>query len=301
MCKLRLAVVALLAVGLIACRPAARPEGEGPQRDEPTIALEDHRTGKTENMPLEEYLQGVVAGEIPNHWPVEALGAQAIVARTFTLKKLDEGLKPSTDEKKFQAYNADNINDNIRQAVKNTRGQVITHEGKLVNAFFHSCSGGKTATPREGLGFTQEPTPYLQVVNDPEPCDDPAKESWQAAFSRSEIVAAAAEQDTQLQPDFASVAIKEYGPSGRALTIAFGDQKVHAVPLRLALGPTRMRSTLLTDLRLEGDQVVMAGRGFGHGVGLPQFSALQMARAGQSPTEIIERFYQNVEITAWYR
>ena len=94
--------------------------------DEPTISVYMHESGEVQNMPLETYLEGVVAAEMDPTWPLEALRAQAIVARTFTLKKMEEGVpkrntQASTDPNEFQAYNASRVNDRVKQAVKDTR------------------------------------------------------------------------------------------------------------------------------------------------------------------------------------
>ena len=105
---------------------------------------------KVERMDIETYLMGVVAGEMKNDWPLEALKAQAILARTFTLKFLEtkksgyEGADISTDVTEAQAYNAQMINENVRRAVEETRGVVMAYGDTLPQAWFHAHSGGKT-------------------------------------------------------------------------------------------------------------------------------------------------------------
>ncbi len=108
---------------------------------EPVLKVFIAETGKIASIPFEEYLKGVVAAEMEPDWPLEALGAQAIVARTFTLQKIAEkggvparGTHASTDIKEFQAYNADKITENVRQAVKKTRGKVVVKDGEFIRA-----------------------------------------------------------------------------------------------------------------------------------------------------------------------
>ena len=298
-----LVVIALLAVAYGRMpRPFGRPApGAG---EEPTITLYLHSQNTTRQIKLEDYVQGVVAAEIDPKWPLEALKAQAIVARTFTLQKKDEGnarrlhgTDACDDKDHFQAYDPSRINDNVRWAVQETRGMVITSGGKPIRAWFHSNSGGKTATAEEGLGFTQEPTPYLTVVDDPMSLQDaPATEkSWTATFSVDEIRAAAAKMGKNVT-SVTSVAIGRRGPSGRAMTIRIGNVELSAPELRTALGPERMKSTLLDSVALDGGRVVMKGKGWGHGVGLSQWGAEAMAKAGKKAEDIITFYYKGIRL-----
>ena len=105
---------------------------------------------ETKEMDLETYLQGVVAGEMKNDWPLEALKAQAILARTFVLKFCTDkeskyqGADISTDIEEAQAYDATAVNERVEQAVGETRGLVLSYGGELPYAWFHSHSGGVT-------------------------------------------------------------------------------------------------------------------------------------------------------------
>ena len=213
--------------------------------------------------------------------------------------KTKAGTDASTDVKEFQAYRPERINDNVRRAVENTRGEVITWRGQLVNAFFHSCSGGMTATAPEGLGFTQEPTPYLRAVKD-ETCDTPEKQNWTANFSKQKIKDAAAQVGAQIG-DFNSVEIAEKGPSGRATKLKFGTATLSAPGLRLAIGPDQMKSTLFSEVMVNGDQVVFKGHGWGHGVGMAQESAKKKAERGQKAEQIVRHYYRGVKIEKWYK
>ncbi|MDF2566046.1 MAG: SpoIID/LytB domain protein, partial [Massilibacillus sp.] len=153
---------------------------------EPTLSVYMHETGETKQMKLEEYLAGVVAGEMKNDWQVEALAAQAIMARTFTLQALEkgqltkEGTNASTDIKEFQAYNASAINDNIRNAVQMTRGKVVTYQSTPIMGWFNASAGGQTAMAKEGLDYKEEDPPFIQSVSSPDDMAPADVQSWMA-------------------------------------------------------------------------------------------------------------------------
>jgi len=299
----------ILAVALSACAPWRRPASPYQRvTTEPELTVYLHRTGQTERMSMETYLEGVVAGEMEPTWHLEALKAQAILARTFTIEQLQRrggtreltGTDVSTDETQFQAYDADRINDNVRQAVSETRGMIMTNaRGEPVRAWYHADAGGKTATADEGLAFRDAPTPHIQVVE--APSNNPEAE-WQASFSTSEFLNAVrqAKPGTRVT-SVSNVSIARRGPSGRATEIAVGNERVPAVALRVALDPRRMRSTMLTSISVQGGQVVMQGRGFGHGVGLPQWSARYLAEQGQGAAQIMQRFFRGVSVERWWQ
>jgi len=300
--------IALILILIVACTPQKRPEQKEPTDQEPTISLYVAETGETKEIALEEYLYGVVAAEMDPKWPREALAAQAIIARTFTLVKIEEGGVPargtdaSTDIEEFQAYNPDRINDNVVKAVDSTRGEVARYQGKLIKTWFHADAGGKTATAEEGLGYTQSPTPFIQVVDDPGiNITVEENKNWQVSFPIAQV-ANAVEQVTGQNPgNFTAAEITEKGPSGRATRIRFGQTEVSGPALRLALGSTEMRSTLLTGLSVQGGKVVMTGKGFGHGVGMSQWGARALAEKGKSPEEIVQYFFKDVEIVKEYK
>lgn len=270
---------------------------------EPTITVYFHETGQVKSMPLETYLEGVVAAEMDPNWPMEALEAQAIVARTFTLRKMEEGPIPgrgtnaSTDPKEFQAYNASRVNDRVKQAVQNTRGKVITYKGKPILAWFHASSGGITASAVEGLGFKKEPTPYASPVPD---VQAQPVHTWFYRFPTSEVIRAAAETGVTLDK-VTSIQIGRKGPSGRAETLIISGKEVSAPAFRLAIGANKMKSTLLDQVQLEGNSVYMKGRGEGHGVGLSQWGAWLMAQQGKSSEEIVRYYFKGVKIESKWK
>ena len=118
----------------------------------PMLSVYDIKAEKLETLSVEDYLPAVLAGEMAGDWPLEALKAQAILARTFVMqfvsqkKSMYDGADISTDIKEAQAYDASGINDRIRQAVRETRGMVMNAGGELPYAWFHAHSGWMRAS-----------------------------------------------------------------------------------------------------------------------------------------------------------
>ncbi len=120
---------------------------------------------------------------------------------------------------------------------------------------------------------------------------------WKASFSFKELEAAAKEAgQTVAVKAGTDIAIGEKGKSGRAMTITIGGKPIEAAKLRIALGSTKMRSTLLTGLQVSGNNVVMEGKGYGHGVGMSQWGAYQMAEQGKKAEDIVMHYFQNVKL-----
>ena len=272
----------------------------------PVLKVYDVKAEKLIEESVEEYVPAVLAGEMAGDWPLEALKAQAILARTFVLQFVTqktsryEGADISTDIEEAQAYNADAVNDRIRQAVKETRGLVLNHGGELPYAWFHAHSGGLTARAKEGLDYEKDEPGYTQCVkgmeNDEAP---PEAQSWQAAFTTDEVIAAMRDVGAKID-EVTSISIGQRGESGRAMTLLVSGKEVSAPALRIALGSTKMRSCLLESLRVEDGQVKMKGRGYGHGVGMSQWGAYAMAKEGKTVEEIVMHYFTGVTLNrAW--
>ncbi len=307
------ALIALLL--LEACAPLRRPAPRGnvppiPEqisrgtRQEPMLKVYMHETQSVEEMAMEEYIAGVVAAEMDPKWPLEALAAQAILARTFTLQKIasqgevpDRNAHASTDIEEFQAYDASRINDRVRQAVNRTRGEVAVAKGQFIRAWFHANSGGQTADAVEGLAFDKEPTPYVVSIEDgvsvqAAPGD---QQAWTATFSKAEVRQAVQAVGPSVG-DFSRVEIVERGPSGRATKLGIGSAVVSATAFRLSIGSTRMRSTFLEDIAVRGNSVVFTGKGYGHGVGMSQWGAKGRADRGEKAETIVQAYYKEISI-----
>lgn len=268
----------------------------------PILKVYDVESESIAEMDLETYVMGVLAGEMKNDWPEEALKAQAILARTFVLKFVEtkdsqyEGADISTDISEAQAYSEVNINENVREAVEETRGLVMSYEGELPQAWFHAHAGGITELPSVALEYKEADPAYLSVTDSPDSEDAPENvKNWTATFDGETFQKACADAGLSTGlPE--TVEIGETGESGRAKTLLVNGEAVSAPSLRLQLGANEMKSTLLTSVEVEDGSVTMQGRGFGHGVGMSQWGAYGMAEDGAEATEIIRHYFQNVDI-----
>lgn len=253
-------------------------------------------------MDIESYLYGVLAGEMKNDWPMEALKAQAILARTFVIRFLSEkqskyeGADISTDIEEAQAYNADEINERVRAAVDETRGLVVCYENEPIYAWFHSHSGGQTAEAAEGLSY-KDAAPYTKSVRGTEnESSDIEAQEWTATFTVQEVLSAAKECGVKAGDALEGISLGEKGESGRTLKVIINDMPAPANELRIALGSAKMRSTLLTGIDLKNGQVTISGKGYGHGVGMSQWGAYAMAEEGKKAEEIVRYYFNNVDI-----
>jgi stage II sporulation protein D len=289
-------------------KPAQMPAipqqiSKGPGK-EPTLKVFFEEENEIREMPFEQYIEAVVAGEMKNWFHEEALAAQAILARTFALEFIagrgHSALNPeahiSTSFEEAQAWNPAAVNDRVRRAVSRTRGRVAVNNGKYIKAWFHSHAGGTTARAKEGLNFEGPEPPYTKVVRSVEGRDAPKDfAAWRAVFTKQEVADALGKLGRN-PGDFSAVRVVERGPSGRATRIRIGDAEVHGADLRTTLDSTKYKSNLLTSARVEGDKVIFQGKGFGHGVGMSQWGAQEMARRGQNADAIITHYFEDVAI-----
>ena len=310
---------AILAVMMLAtgCMRGGEPEQWTPTEDVPKIpkkldkaesagmpslTVYDTDRETASEMDIETYVEGVVAGEMKNDWPLEALKAQAILARTFTLKFCEDktskykGADISTDVTEAQAYDAKSVNDRVRQAVRETRGMAMAWKGEYPYAWFHAHSGGMTELPTVSLDFDKEDPAYLKPVESQESDDAPESvKAWTAKFTRDQVARACADAGRKVKT-VESVEIGEKGESGRAKTLKINGEDISAASFRIAIGANKLKSTLIDSVEIEGDSVTFTGRGFGHGVGMSQWGAYAMAEQGQRAEDIIRHYFQDVSI-----
>lgn len=278
-----------------------------PSAAPPVLRIALHEQDAIISMDIETYVAGVVAGEMPNTWPEAALQAQAILARTFVLKFITEkesrydGADISTDIAEAQAYDAAAVNGRILRAVSATRGEILlTSDGTLPYTWFHAHSGGMTELAVAGLDWQGAEPSHTQVIAGEDSADAPdSVREWTAEFPLADFLAACRAAGAQVN-SASAVTVAQKGESGRAVTLLVDGTTVNAARLRIALGSTQMRSTLLTDLRAEGGVIRMAGRGYGHGVGMPQWGAYALAEQGKSGEEIALHYYTGLRLVrAW--
>ncbi|MFR2534701.1 MAG: stage II sporulation protein D [Clostridia bacterium] len=275
------------------------------------IKLLHAKTNTIEEIKLDDYLYGVVSSEMPASFEQEALKAQAVVARTYTIYKIQnsggkhQGADICDDSNCCQAWitKEDRLNkweetvrqsnwDKITQAVNSTQGKIITYEGKPINAFFHSNSGGTTETTLNvwgGSGY-----PYLQAVTTVGE-EAYSQYSSEANFSKQDFIEKIKKKHSDFSIDFSApdcIKILEYTDGQRVKTIQMGNLQLSGVEVRTLLN---LRSANFT-VTMEGENIHFKVVGYGHGVGMSQTGADSMAKQGSSYEEIIKHFYTGVEV-----
>lgn len=272
------------------------------QLTEPELSVYMHETGKVEKMKLEQYLEGVVGGEMNNGWELNALAAQAIIARTFTLQAYEkgqltsQGTNASTDIREFQAYNQNAVNDKIKKAVAMTKGKIAVYQGIPIMGWFHASAGGMTALAKEGLDYQYQEPPFIQSVKSPDELAPVDIQNWSAEYTLDEVEDALEEMEIDVDR-IDSMTMSKKGKSGRTETIMINQNiEVSGPKLRLALGSMKLKSMLLTSIELNNHKVTFRGKGYGHGVGMSQWGAQKMAMDGKSPEEIVKHYFNDVEI-----
>lgn len=274
-----------------------------------TIKLLHAQSGNVEEIPLDEYLYNVVSAEMPATYCEEALKAQAIVARTYTIYKINNKKHGEADicdsssccqawiskEDRLAKWEETVREENWKKIVKcvnATKGKIITYQNAPINAFFHSNSGGTTETPKEVWGGTNYP--YLQVV---ETAGEEGYEQYssEVTYTYQELLEKLKTKYTDIQIDFNNeddIKILEYTDSNRVRTIKFGNHNLSGVETRTILG---LKSTNFEFNKNNGN-ITFNVKGYGHGVGMSQTGADAMAKEGKTADEIINHFYTNVEI-----
>jgi stage II sporulation protein D len=248
---------------------------------------------------LEAYLRGVVGGEMPASWEVEALKAQAVAARTYAVARRRDARVAGApfdllDDTRSQVYGgvpSGSFADRISEAVSSTAGQVLGFRGKAFTAYFHSTCGGHTESAERIFGTDRGIGPLEGA-----PCgfcEGSPTYRWEARLPRAEVEAALGVEGIR------SVRAVDPGPSGRCLEVtvegAGGEKVLSSMEFRRLLGYAVLKSTAFT-AEFEGDDVLFRGTGFGHGVGMCQWGARGMARAGRNAEAILQRYYPGASI-----
>ncbi len=314
-------IIVLPAVAVRSCRRVAPPPPPAIDRapiispaGEITVRVFRDDLQETVAMPLEEYLVGVVAAEMPAAFAKEALKAQAVVARTYTANQMKIFGGPGclhhpgddictvaghcqayeTEEEslgKWKASEAAANYNKIREAVRETAGLVIVYQGNLTDAVFHSTCGGHTENSENVWSAA---LPYLRGV----PCGFCDGTRW----SETEHVFTSARFARAMLPYVTAVPVSVAGhallsspertATGRVLTLRVAGETVRGRDFRSALG---LPSTNFT-WHQDSEKVVFKCRGYGHGVGLCQYGADGQARAGRTFVEIIAHYYTGTRV-----
>ncbi len=254
-------------------------------------------------VPLDDYVASVIGSEMGDRFDLEALRAQAVASRTYVLyqrnSRLDEPFDVGTSVD-WQVYKGvEGETAKTQEASLSTLGQVLTHDGQLINAVFHSSSGGRTENVEH---VWTQPLPYLRAVND---ADWSPAMPWDVNLTSQELAS--------LAPDIGSIVdvqINERSPQGRAMSVTLvgtqGNRTVPGSEFRRALD---LRSTFFS-VFADGGTITTAstvpmagslsfrvqGQGYGHGVGMSQWGAGAMADRGKSYAEILAFYYQGIQL-----
>jgi len=273
---------------------------------------------------LEEYLLGVVPAEIGRRAPEEfaAVRAQAVAARTYTISHL--GRRDSLGFDLFatvedQVYGGLEVERrDVERAINETRGEILTFDGQVVSAFYHSTCGGRTATREEVWG--EPDLPYLRSVRDVGGGEDYCaispryrwRESWTAdemnGYVRAELASRLGVSPSSVgRISGIRVLSRTEGDRVDQLEVeaSGGRYVLRKNEIRWVLQPAEGRILGSTDFvvrqgRLEDGEIVVEGRGFGHGIGMCQWGAIGRARAGQDYREILAAYYQDAAVQRLY-
>ncbi|MDD4843009.1 MAG: stage II sporulation protein D [Anaerotignum sp.] len=248
---------------------------------------------------LEEYIVGVVSAEMPASFPEEALKAQAVAARTYQVRKMQEAGSDEVIYDVGQAYNSvveqkakwgENYIDYaniIRKAVKETQGEIMVYDGEPILAVFHAQSAGKTEASENVWSSS---LPYLKSVDSEEDknapdneytCTISAKDVWNKLKEYGEL--------NQSEPDL-TFNIIDRSQAGYIQKIRVGGISLSGLEVRTALG---LRSANF-EVERQGDSFVFVTHGYGHGAGMSQYGASFLAEEGMDYREILCHYYQGI-------
>lgn len=256
-----------------------------------------------EEASIEVYLEGVLPHEMDPNWPLEALKAQAVVARTFTYANMGKFRRDGFDltaDTRSQVYRGTTlVNDNVRAAVRQTKGEVLGWKGKLLSVYYHACCGGATTDAGAAWGGSDEVPRPLKGVRDPW-CSASPHMKWIAYFAWPELTAAISERRMLTGP-LKSLRIGARDAAGYVRTfVARGGSEsveIKASTLRGALGSTEMKSVRIRSLNVLGKGVEFLGGGSGHGVGLCQWGARLQADRGRGYTQILKFYFPGSDLS----
>lgn len=266
---------------------------ENIKKNEITVTVY-RNNGKIINLELEEYVLGVVGAEMPASFNIEALKAQAILARTYALKSIKNG-KKLTDTVSTQAYK-DNSElqklwkndytkyyEKIKKAVNETKGKVILYNNEYIDAVYHSTSNGKTENSKN---VWKNSLPYLVSVDS----------SWDKNVKsyKKETIFEINEFCNILKLDVEEPITYEiiHNETGRVRQITINNKTFSGTEFRNLL---KLRSADF-EIEINDEKVKVTTYGYGHGVGMSQYGANEMAKQGYSYIQILKHYYTGVVI-----
>ncbi len=257
------------------------------------------------DLPLEDYIVGVLMAEVPSKWPREALKAQAVAARSYAYYRMQHPRSPNYDVEAGVgdlAYRwQSEYPERLIRAVHATRGQMLWWEDKTIPAFFHSCSGGYTEQADRVWAWAKA-FPFYKAKPDPfcKKCPD---QEWEHTLDKAELTLLLQTQGLAggvvdklipISDDKSSARIHEVVVITDAETIQMPSNRFRGL-----IGFNLIRSTRFNLLDMT-DQLVFLGSGNGHGVGMCQWGAKAMSSTGQNYRQILHFYYPGTAIKKAY-
>lgn len=275
--------------------------GGRPCRGYLTVLINAGKLMVVSHMPLESYLVGVVNGEIDSSWPMDAVKAQVVAARSYALYQLNAQAlyyDVRTDVSSQVYGGVESEDEGAKEAVRMTNGQVLYKNEDLIQTFFHSSCGGNTTSAREVWGMAQ---PAQEGVYCGE-CEEAPYARWNLRLEADEIIRAV----KALIPGVdgvSSMGVHRRSRDGRIQTLfaetGKGRVLIDAGEFRKEMGYRRLPSTSFS-LGMSGDRIVLTGKGYGHGVGLCQWGARGSALRGMTYRQILSKYYPGTEVRRAY-
>lgn len=260
------------------------------------IKVKNETTGQINEIPFEEYIKGVVSGEMPANFEIEALKAQAIASRSYALYHMNGKEFDVTNTTSNQVYLTDeelkqkwkekyltNIN-KIKKAVEETEGQYLTYNNEIVNAMFFSTSVGKTENSEEVFVTA---LPYLRSVSSEWDKESPSYTDTNVMKLKDFYNLLNLEYNDSL-----NIEILERTSTGRVRKLKINGTELNGREVATKL---KIRSNYF-DIKKNEDTVTINTKGFGHGVGMSQYGANGMAKEGYKCEEILKHYYEGTEI-----
>ncbi len=295
--------------------PETEPESEPietePIEEEKLVSVYLAGEGETVEMEEDVYLARVVMAEIPVSFPIEAIKAQAIAARTYLRYRAAHGeehgegeamictdygccmayLDEEEAKERWGAVAGEEIFREIYAVVRETSGMVITYDGELISALFHSSSPGKTENAEN---VWHSAYPYLVSVSSPEAIE--TSEVRVGVNRLKELLSGYGERDGGGALWGQKVPVLSENSTGRVESLLFGGYRIKATVLRGLLG---LKSTCFS-VRGEGNEIVFSVKGYGHGVGMSQEGAGVLAERGWNCREILAHYYVGTRVEIKY-
>ena len=288
---------------------------ESVDKTSPKINIYNHKTGKTQKMNIEEYLYGVLSGEMPSDFDIEALKAQAVAARTYVMYNQEKGSSKHkgsavcTDYTHCQEYKSEeelkkskgedwikNSYPKIKQAINETKGHIITYDGSPILPLYFSTSSGKTENSEEV--FSAE-YPYLRSVDSPYDKYAPKYASTLKITNKDFV--------SKLKNIYTDININENNLSSQIKIVSRSDGgAVNKIKLgNKELTGRDMRNILNLnsanfEVKFDGNTLDFIVKGYGHGVGMSQWGAEGMAQEGYKYYKILSHYYKDTEIKDIY-